>query len=104
MFDADGPEKAMRELFATIVLPIVLVFTGGWLTFRFVLDDALAGIHPALAEPITVGDAPVGAGGVIVAGHARFALLMAAMVLAGLFVVALYVRTNREAFRDRLRT
>ena len=104
MFDADDPEKAMREMIAVVVLPIVLLLTGGWLAFRFPLDASLAGIHPALAAPITIGDAPVGAGGTIVAGHARFALLMAVAVLAALAVVALYARANREAFRDRGRT
>lgn len=99
MFDADDPESVLTEMFVVIVLPPGLVLVGGWLTFRLLFDGFLAGIHPLLAERITVGDGP-GAGGMLVAGHARFALLMAAGVVVGLVVVALYVRANRDAFRE----
>lgn len=97
MFDAENPDALMNEALIAFFVPAILLFVGAWAAVSLVFADALAALHPALAEPIT----PKDGAGALAGGVPRFLLVMVATATLMLPYLGVYVRVVRPPLSER---
>lgn len=92
--DSSTNDRLLNEFFLLACVGIV-VFCLCWLLVSLVVAPALSPAVPGLATPIEIGEAPAGAGGVLVAGWGRFLLIVLLTLVAAAVGLPIYARTLR---------
>jgi len=94
VFDQDDQEKLRNELILSFFGPSLLIIAVLALLFRFVVGDALAAAHPALAEQIQWT-------GRKFKSSARFTLLGIAGSILMIVYFWVYLKHLRKPLRER---